>query len=92
MCYLGSYNAFYNKDCLKKAFLLHHYDGSWKKKWDKNSQKWFMPAHLPFIEGFGESYQEQDDTNWSDNIYFIALLAVICATETITTSLQTKQN
>ena len=87
MCYLGSYNAFYDKDCLKKAFLLHHYDGSWKKQWGENSKKWLMPAT---IEGFSEFEEPTVDTNWSDNIYFISLLAVIVATESIYSNIQSK--
>jgi mannosyltransferase OCH1-like enzyme len=88
MCYFGSTNAFYNKDCLNKAFLLHHYDGSWKNQWKAGSKKWFMPAKLPTIEGFSEHDNHEGDLNWADTTYFIALLAVIVATETIYDSLQ----
>jgi mannosyltransferase OCH1-like enzyme len=93
VCYLGGENVFYNKDCLKKAFLLHHYEGSWKKKWNDNNKKWFMPAKHQSIEGFTSQIEKNgkvgygigyyNDLNWTDKAYFIALLAIIVATENI---------
>ena len=49
-----------------------------------------MPAKLPTIEGFSKANNQtqEEGLSWTDTTYFIALLAVIVATESIYNSLQ----
>ena len=44
-CYFGNYEVYYNKKCLEKAVLLHHYDGSWKNGWENKDKKWYIPKN-----------------------------------------------
>ncbi len=45
-CYFGSQFVYYNKKCLDKAILLHHYEGSWKQSHTKKDSKWYLPKNL----------------------------------------------
>jgi mannosyltransferase OCH1-like enzyme len=56
-CVFGNYRVYYDQTCRSTAVLFHHYDGSWKKKWNKSERRW-MSAIAPKIhEGFVSSKQ-----------------------------------
>ena len=67
-CFFGNYHVAKSKECLEKAFLIHHYEGSWKNNWRKHQKKWNVP--LDVIQA-------------TSNSQYLALYSVMLATQQI---------
>ena len=65
-CYFGNYEVYYNKKCLDKAVLLHHYDGSWKKGWKNKDKKWYIPKNT--IKNSNKDNKDNNKTKTPNNI------------------------
>ena len=67
-CFFGNYHVMSSKECLQKAFLIHHYEGSWKKKWNKNQKRWKVPL---------------DVIRNTSNSQYLAMYSVMLATQQV---------
>lgn len=67
-CFFGNYHVMSSPECIQKAFLIHHYEGSWKKKWNQQQKRWKMP--LEIIKN-------------TSNSQYLALYSVMLATQQV---------